>query len=92
MDEENTLTPEVISTGVVTPLSIVKEMEESYLQYSMSVIVSRALPDPTPRCLANLVVKTFFDRSKLTCLRRANEPTYVRSLRRRTLSPNSFHL
>lgn len=29
----------------VVPRTIVSEMEESYLQYSMSVIVSRALPD-----------------------------------------------
>ena len=27
------------------PINIVKEMESSYIDYSMSVIVSRALPD-----------------------------------------------
>ncbi len=37
--------PEVIEPGTIAPLSITKEMEESYLQYSMSVIVARALPD-----------------------------------------------
>ena len=31
--------------GVVQDRDIVKEMSESYLNYSMSVIVSRALPD-----------------------------------------------
>jgi DNA gyrase subunit A len=34
-----------LTPGTIAPLSIVKEMEESYLQYSMSVIVARALPD-----------------------------------------------
>ena len=29
----------------VVPRTIITEMEDSYLQYSMSVIVSRALPD-----------------------------------------------
>lgn len=33
------------SASSVTPRTIEQEMEESYLQYSMSVIVSRALPD-----------------------------------------------
>jgi DNA gyrase subunit A len=31
--------------GTVEPLSIVEEMETSYIDYAMSVIVSRALPD-----------------------------------------------
>lgn len=31
--------------GEVRPLQITKEMEESYISYAMSVIVSRALPD-----------------------------------------------
>ena len=31
--------------GVIQDRDIVKEMSESYLNYSMSVIVSRALPD-----------------------------------------------
>ncbi len=31
--------------GKVNPLNITEEMEESYLHYAMSVIVSRALPD-----------------------------------------------
>ena len=33
------------STGTILPINIVEEMRESYLDYSMSVIVSRALPD-----------------------------------------------
>ena len=33
------------SIGRIAPRSIVTEMEESYLSYAMSVIVSRALPD-----------------------------------------------
>lgn len=39
MDLENQKSKSVIDRGIV------QEMEESYLQYSMSVIVSRALPD-----------------------------------------------
>ena len=31
--------------GAIQDRDIVKEMSESYLNYSMSVIVSRALPD-----------------------------------------------
>ena len=29
----------------IEPISIIEEMERSYLDYAMSVIVSRALPD-----------------------------------------------
>src|SRR5579872_2319499 len=32
-------------TGGVEPIEIQEEMERSFLEYSMSVIVSRALPD-----------------------------------------------
>ncbi|MBI2635015.1 MAG: DNA gyrase subunit A [Parcubacteria group bacterium] len=32
-------------TGYVKPREIVREMEDSYLEYAMSVIISRALPD-----------------------------------------------
>ena len=39
-EEENKYKP-----GNIQPRDIVKEMSESYLNYSMSVIVSRALPD-----------------------------------------------
>lgn len=35
---------ELVVSGVI-PVSIVKEMRESYLDYAMSVIVARALPD-----------------------------------------------
>jgi DNA gyrase subunit A len=34
-----------VSTGVIQPQSIVQEMETSYLDYAMSVIIQRALPD-----------------------------------------------
>ena len=34
-----------LKNGHIAPRDIVEEMEESYLNYSMSVIVSRALPD-----------------------------------------------
>ena len=37
--------PGVNSIGNIQPRPIVNEMEESYLNYAMSVIVSRALPD-----------------------------------------------
>ncbi len=37
--------PEEITEGIIQDRDIVKEMSESYLNYSMSVIVSRALPD-----------------------------------------------
>lgn len=40
--EENPTPP---ANGNVTPISLVEEMRTSYLDYAMSVIVSRALPD-----------------------------------------------
>ena len=43
MTAENTPTPP--SEDGVSPISIVEEMKTSYLDYAMSVIVSRALPD-----------------------------------------------
>lgn len=36
---------ELFASGKIFPRHIVEEMEESYLDYAMSVIVSRALPD-----------------------------------------------
>ncbi len=36
---------EKINTGILREKEITKEMEESYIDYAMSVIVSRALPD-----------------------------------------------
>lgn len=36
---------ELFSIGNIAPRSVTDEMEESYLDYAMSVIVSRALPD-----------------------------------------------
>ncbi len=38
-------TPPTIDSSDITPISIVEEMKTSYLDYAMSVIVSRALPD-----------------------------------------------
>ncbi|MBI1871895.1 DNA gyrase subunit A, partial [Candidatus Collierbacteria bacterium] len=37
--------PEKTKFGLIQPTRIVEEMEKSYLDYAMSVIVSRALPD-----------------------------------------------
>jgi DNA gyrase subunit A len=37
--------PEQTRFGLMKPISIVKEMQRSYLDYAMSVIVARALPD-----------------------------------------------
>jgi len=37
--------PPTIDTSDISPISIVDEMKSSYLDYAMSVIVSRALPD-----------------------------------------------
>lgn len=44
---ENTTLPDNMrdNRGLVKPKSLVDEMEKSYLEYSMSVIVARALPD-----------------------------------------------
>ena len=43
--EEQALTPEERNIGTIVSQNIVSEMETSYLDYAMSVIVSRALPD-----------------------------------------------
>lgn len=43
-DQDNT-TPSGASLSDIKPISIVDEMKSSYLDYAMSVIVSRALPD-----------------------------------------------
>ena len=47
MAQDDTLTPEPIkdNRGVVHPRNLIEEMEKSYIDYSMSVIVARALPD-----------------------------------------------
>jgi DNA gyrase subunit A len=37
--------PPTIDHSDISPISIVDEMKTSYLDYAMSVIVSRALPD-----------------------------------------------
>ncbi len=43
MQEKLELTPNEF--GLITPASLVDEMQTSYLEYAMSVIVARALPD-----------------------------------------------
>ncbi len=43
MQDKLELTPNEI--GMITPASLVQEMQTSYLEYAMSVIISRALPD-----------------------------------------------
>ena len=37
--------PTITAYGIIEPIEIEDEMERSFLDYSMSVIVSRALPD-----------------------------------------------
>jgi len=41
----DTDTTDDVATGYIEPIEIQEEMERSFLEYSMSVIVSRALPD-----------------------------------------------
>jgi len=45
LTEETTIPPDDGRRGNVTPISIEEEVRKSYLDYAMSVIVSRALPD-----------------------------------------------
>lgn len=45
MDSEVNNTEEVQQTGIIEPVEIDHEMRTAYIDYSMSVIVSRALPD-----------------------------------------------
>ncbi len=45
MTDETTIPPDDGRRGNVTPISIEEEVRKSYLDYAMSVIVSRALPD-----------------------------------------------
>lgn len=47
IEDEEEFSDELVSTdyGQVKPVTISKEMQRSYLDYAMSVIVSRALPD-----------------------------------------------
>jgi DNA gyrase subunit A len=45
LTEETTIPPEDSRRGAVSPISIEDELKRSYLDYAMSVIVSRALPD-----------------------------------------------
>ena len=44
-EEGTTETTEESSVGSIQPIAIQEEMEQSFLDYAMSVIVSRALPD-----------------------------------------------
>ncbi len=45
LTDENTTPPEDGRRGAVAPIAIEDELKRSYLDYAMSVIVSRALPD-----------------------------------------------
>ena len=42
---DNNINSEGSSPNNITNISLVEEMKKSYLDYAMSVIVSRALPD-----------------------------------------------
>ena len=44
-NEEKNPVEEPQSTGLIQPVEIDHEMRSAYIDYSMSVIVSRALPD-----------------------------------------------
>src|SRR4030042_3707891 len=44
-ENNNQKTENTASLGMVKPRAIVEEMQESYIDYAMSVIVARALPD-----------------------------------------------
>ena len=64
------MSEEELKHGYIAPRDIVEEMEESYLNYSMSVIVSRALPDvrdglkPVHRRIIYAMYKGGFDWTK----------------------------
>ncbi len=45
MTDDSTITPEVPSGGRVEPVELQTEMQRSYIDYAMAVIVGRALPD-----------------------------------------------
>lgn len=45
MPKKNSETPEPVSSSSILPVSIVDEMKRSFIEYSMSVITQRALPD-----------------------------------------------
>ncbi len=45
MKKNNDLKTETTKIGLIKPREITEEMKESYINYAMSVIVSRALPD-----------------------------------------------
>ncbi len=45
MAEEGNVIPPKTNIGRIEPIALVDEMQRSYLDYAMSVIVSRALPD-----------------------------------------------
>ena len=45
MTDDSTLTPDVPAGGRVEPVELQTEMQRSYIDYAMAVIVGRALPD-----------------------------------------------
>ena len=44
-DLDNAVAPTITRSGSIEPIEIQQEMEQSFLDYAMSVIVARALPD-----------------------------------------------
>jgi len=45
LTDETTIPPDDGRRGGIAPIAIEDELKKSYLDYAMSVIVSRALPD-----------------------------------------------
>jgi hypothetical protein len=71
-EEEEGAGPEAtaaLATGSIQPIELQEEMERSFLDYAMSVIVSRALPD------ARDGLKPCTAGSSTTCTCRATGPT-----------------
>ena len=61
-DEETSESGDVVETGTILNRSLNDEMKTSYINYAMSVIIGRALPDARDglkpkRRLANLLVQ-----------------------------------
>ena len=45
MSDDGTITPDVPIGGRIEPVELQTEMQRSYIDYAMAVIVGRALPD-----------------------------------------------
>jgi len=66
---DNKNTPENIESGII-PVDIEAEMKQSFIDYAMSVIVDRALPDI--RDGLNRCIEEFFTQCIFPGLRRIN--------------------